>query len=99
MLGFNIMDSADVFVLILYLLQPRAFLDILPCDWAYPNVIDELTLPDLYWINPFQDVLSAHPFPHAYVFVGRARRESVIKVQTAMSALLALEVLRGHDGS
>ena len=94
MFWFQIMNTANVFVLIGQFPEPRASFNVIMGDGVNPDVINEM-VAKLNGVYPFKYVIPACLLPHLDILIGGTCWKG-IEVQAAMTALFAFKALRWH---
>ena len=91
------MNTTNIFVLIGKLSEPRASFYIIMGDRANPNIIYEMVITKLNWINPFKYVIPPFPLPHPDILNGCTGGEGIEQIYTAVSALFAFKAYGDCD--
>ena len=98
MFWFYIMNPENVFILLSKLSQPWTPRHIGTSFRVYPNVINIMTVPNGYWINPVQNIKSSFYSPHCNILTRDTCLKRIAEVETAVTALYAFEIFRWHSG-
>jgi hypothetical protein len=90
------MNPANVFILLWKLSQPGTSIYIISSFWINPNVINIMILAKGDWMNPLQNIKPSFSFPHGNILITDTCLERITEIETAVTALYAVESFRGH---